>query len=203
MVWGHNRWLLQSRSSLSFCFVLATLGGMQDQFPDQESNPGPLRWEYGVLTTGPPGTSSSVLNKKKKIDQKMGLVLNPSPSCVCWVHLLIHPTLHQTKEGSHIYEWMFLAGVQEWPLQFPQTTITAIYSWPPCFYSSPISKYWLGYLHCLWNARLPFQVGTCSDVLASVVGSNTAAAFPFPSRLIFSTSFWFSSPVSYHSMFIS
>ena len=102
MVWGHNRWLLQSRSSLSFCFVLATLGGMQDQFPDQESNPGPLRWEYGVLTTGPPGTSSSVLNKKKKIDQKMGLVLNPSPSCVCWVHLLIHPTLHQTKEGSHL-----------------------------------------------------------------------------------------------------
>ena len=39
------------------------------------------------------------------------------------------------------------------------------------------------YLHCLWNAHLPFQVGTCSDVLASVLGSNTAAAFPFPSLL--------------------
>ena len=112
----------------------------------------------------------------------MGLVLNPSLSCVFWVHLLIHPTLHQTKEGSHMYERIFLAGVQECPLQFPQTTTTAIYPWPPCFYSSPISKYWLGYLHCLWNARLPFQVGTCSDVLASVLGSNTAAAFPFPSR---------------------
>ena len=25
------------------------------QFPDQGSNPGPLHWEHGVLTTGPPG----------------------------------------------------------------------------------------------------------------------------------------------------
>ena len=27
------------------------------QFPDQGSNPGPLHWERGVLTTGPPGKS--------------------------------------------------------------------------------------------------------------------------------------------------
>ena len=26
-------------------------------FPDQGSNPGPLPWELGVLTTGPPGKS--------------------------------------------------------------------------------------------------------------------------------------------------
>ena len=27
------------------------------QFPDQESIPGPLHWEHGVLATGPPGKS--------------------------------------------------------------------------------------------------------------------------------------------------
>ena len=31
--------------------------GMRDLFPDQGSNPGPLHWECGVLTTGPPGKS--------------------------------------------------------------------------------------------------------------------------------------------------
>ena len=30
-------------------------------FLDQESNPGPLHWEHGVLTIGPPGKSSSFL----------------------------------------------------------------------------------------------------------------------------------------------
>jgi len=42
--------------------------------------------------------------------------------------------------------------------QFPQTTITAMYSWPPCFYSAPVSRYWLGYLHWLWKARLPLMI---------------------------------------------
>ena len=27
------------------------------QFPDQGSNPGPLHWEHGISTTGPPGKS--------------------------------------------------------------------------------------------------------------------------------------------------
>ena len=27
------------------------------QFPDQQSNPGPLQWEHGILATGPPGKS--------------------------------------------------------------------------------------------------------------------------------------------------
>ena len=30
-------------------------------FLDQESNPGPLHWEHGILTIGPPGKSSSFL----------------------------------------------------------------------------------------------------------------------------------------------
>ena len=30
-------------------------------FPDQESNPGPLHWERGVLATGPPGKSHQLL----------------------------------------------------------------------------------------------------------------------------------------------
>ena len=28
--------------------------------PDQESNPGLLHWEFGVLATGPPGTSQGL-----------------------------------------------------------------------------------------------------------------------------------------------
>ena len=35
--------------------------GMWDQFPDQGSNLGPLRWEHGVLATGPPESPSSAL----------------------------------------------------------------------------------------------------------------------------------------------
>ena len=31
------------------------------QFPDQGSSPGPLNWERGVLTTGPPGKSLYIL----------------------------------------------------------------------------------------------------------------------------------------------
>ena len=31
------------------------------QFPDQGSNPGPLHWEHGLLTTAPPGKSPSSL----------------------------------------------------------------------------------------------------------------------------------------------
>ena len=30
-------------------------------FPDQGSNSGPLHWEYGVLATGPPGKSLTLL----------------------------------------------------------------------------------------------------------------------------------------------
>ena len=37
--------------------VLGLSSGMQDLVPDQGSNPGPLHWECGVLTTGPPGKS--------------------------------------------------------------------------------------------------------------------------------------------------
>ena len=39
-------------------FFLAVLFGMWDlSFPNQGSNPCPLQWEHGVLTTGPPGKS--------------------------------------------------------------------------------------------------------------------------------------------------
>ena len=31
------------------------------QFPDQGSNPGPLHWEHGVLSTAPPGKSLSTI----------------------------------------------------------------------------------------------------------------------------------------------
>ena len=41
-------------SYLLYFFFLATPHSMQN-FPDQGSNPCPLQWKQGVLTTGPPG----------------------------------------------------------------------------------------------------------------------------------------------------
>ena len=39
-----------------FIYFLATPCSMRDlKFPDQGSNPHPLKWKRGVLTTGPPG----------------------------------------------------------------------------------------------------------------------------------------------------
>ena len=40
------------------CGLLVAACGIQ--FPDQGSNPGPLRWKHGVLATGPPGSPASV-----------------------------------------------------------------------------------------------------------------------------------------------
>ena len=41
-----------------FCFVFGHAAQqMRSWFPDQGSNPHPLHWKHGVLTTGPPGKS--------------------------------------------------------------------------------------------------------------------------------------------------
>ena len=40
---------------IALCKLLAVLCGIQ--FPDQGLNRGHLRWECGVLATGPPGKS--------------------------------------------------------------------------------------------------------------------------------------------------
>ena len=42
-------------SLVAACGLLVAAYGIQ--FPDQGSNPGPLHWERGILTTGPPGKS--------------------------------------------------------------------------------------------------------------------------------------------------
>ena len=36
--------------------------GVQDLFPDQGLNPGPLHWEHRLLTTEPPGKSPLSFN---------------------------------------------------------------------------------------------------------------------------------------------
>ena len=46
----------------SLVTLLKVSCGMWDlKFPDQGLNPGPLNWERGVLSTGPPGKSGFVL----------------------------------------------------------------------------------------------------------------------------------------------
>ena len=64
--------MLQRVGSLTVvCELLVVACGIQ--FPDQESNSGPLHWEFGVLARGPPGKSQSDLKKKnpeKKIEVK-------------------------------------------------------------------------------------------------------------------------------------
>ena len=47
---------------LTFIFGSATYGHMGSQFLNQRLNLCPLEWKYGVLTTGPPGNSHSILN---------------------------------------------------------------------------------------------------------------------------------------------
>ena len=43
-----------------FCPAAQLVGS---SFPDQGSNPGPLQWKHGVLTTGPPGNSQPLFLK--------------------------------------------------------------------------------------------------------------------------------------------
>ena len=46
----------------SLVTLLKVSCGMWDlKFPDQGLNPGPLNWDRGVLSTGPPGKSGFVL----------------------------------------------------------------------------------------------------------------------------------------------
>ena len=42
------------------CSLQTVSYSMWDLVPEQGSDPGPLHWEHGVLTTGPPGKSPSV-----------------------------------------------------------------------------------------------------------------------------------------------
>ena len=39
----------------NICLQWVLAAADEIQFPDQESNPRPRRWEHGVLATGPPG----------------------------------------------------------------------------------------------------------------------------------------------------
>ena len=54
-----------------------------NQFSDQGSNPCPLRWEHGVLTTVPPGKSLRYYFKQQ-------LVCMPSSVCTCLCVWLVY-----------------------------------------------------------------------------------------------------------------
>ena len=54
--YGRPSWVLLIPLRLIYFFSVAP-HGMQNS-PDQISNPCPLQWKYGVLTTGPPRNSS-------------------------------------------------------------------------------------------------------------------------------------------------
>ena len=59
-LWGCNG---PSNTGVFVFFNLVVLGssyGTWDLVPDQGLNPGPLRWEHGVLATGPPGKSQEL-----------------------------------------------------------------------------------------------------------------------------------------------
>ena len=64
-IWLHWVFVAACRVFIAACRI---------QFPDQGSNPGPLHWERGVLTTGPPG-KSPFYYKFKKYYQVMGNAL--------------------------------------------------------------------------------------------------------------------------------
>ena len=42
-------------------FFGCTVRHLGSHFPDQGLNPCPVQWKHGVLTTGPPGKSSTIL----------------------------------------------------------------------------------------------------------------------------------------------
>ena len=59
--WAPQLWHANSQlwhmGSLVVAFELLVVHACGIQFPDQVSNPGPLHWEHGVLSTVPPGKS--------------------------------------------------------------------------------------------------------------------------------------------------
>lgn len=64
--------------------ILAVARGIR--FPDQRSNPGPLHWDYGILTTGPPGKSLLVCLLHRY----------PHSPCSNLTGCLSGPEIHQT-----------------------------------------------------------------------------------------------------------
>ena len=88
------------------CYAL-----LQGIFPTQGSNPGPLHWEHGVLTTGPPGKSQTSLSFCKK------------PNRAVHAHYKLH------LKGDHAYQ-PFVLNISASLLQIavdsvlPEPTIT-------------------------------------------------------------------------------
>ena len=78
---------------------------MRSYFPDQGSNPYPLQWNHGVLTTGPPWKSQQVLMS----------VLNTNMWRRQW-----HPTPVLLPGKSH--GWRSLAGCSPWGRDESDTT---------------------------------------------------------------------------------
>ena len=54
-------------------------------FPDEGSNPCPLHWERGVLTTGPPGKSHSIIYYTGQPSISMGSASKDSVELGLWL----------------------------------------------------------------------------------------------------------------------
>ena len=67
----NNPWKV---STIFFSFLATPLGMWN--FPDQGSNPCPLQWKHGVLTTGPPGKSTKYYYYLQITDEETGVQRN-------------------------------------------------------------------------------------------------------------------------------
>ena len=56
------------------------------QFPDQRSNPGPLYWELGVLTTAPPGKSHILTSLNQHISYILQCLTINSSTFPLFIH---------------------------------------------------------------------------------------------------------------------
>ena len=81
-------------------------------------NLGPLHWEHGVLTTGPPGKSQRTLFKSKEVTMSMLIHHQAQPLRAPSerVRVLIAEGSHSSSEGEEDY-------LPELPEQLSQNTI--------------------------------------------------------------------------------
>ena len=126
---------------------------MGSKFPDQGSNPGPLRWGHGVLTNGPPETS---LKGTCFLKDLFIIYL-----WLCWVFIAVRPfSLIVAREG---YSSLQCSGFSlQW---FCSLWSTGSVAYGPCSCDSGLSSYgsralehklcncgtWAYLLHSMWD----------------------------------------------------
>ena len=84
----HNNFFLgpssiQNQFSTFFLFIFFGRVLVGSQFPDRGSNPGPLQWKHGVLTTGPPVNSQQPFFNDFKIFEEHRRIIESPSSYIC------------------------------------------------------------------------------------------------------------------------